>query len=186
VVIDMFLRIIKTIDEEVVSVEVQRSAEEHTHNIAIVRPCPFFGRGARVVVSSLTLGARSHSDCQKDRMRDDCINTMVEIWYQILVTYRTSIPQLARECLAVLRPYISASSFLLARLDCCTLLTSALAYDSVDRSVVDREREIYSFLLRVPAQRSIQARSVRLHHAGCRQGHAAPAEVGPSGSTQGS
>ncbi|ELR25264.1 Exportin 1like protein [Acanthamoeba castellanii str. Neff] len=78
VVIDMFLRIIKTIDEEVVSVEVQRSAEEHTHNIAI-----------------------------KDRMRDDCINTMVEIWYQILVTYRTSIPQLTRECLAVLRPYIT-------------------------------------------------------------------------------
>ncbi len=109
----MFLRIIKTIDEEVVSVEVQRSAEEHTHNIAIVRPCPFFGRGTRRVVSSLTLRVRSHYDCQKDRMRDDCINTMVEIWYQILVTYRTSIPQLARECLAVLRPYISTPAFLL-------------------------------------------------------------------------
>lgn len=108
----MFLRIIKTIDEEVVSVEVQRSAEEHTHNIAIVRPwSPCFGRHQESGI--VTHPVRSHSDCQKDRMRDDCINTMVEIWYQILVTYRTSIPQLARECLAVLRPYISTSAFLL-------------------------------------------------------------------------
>lgn len=54
----------------------------------------------------------TNSPSQKDRMRDDCVNTLVEIWYQILGTYRTNMTLLTRECLAVMRPYISTAILL--------------------------------------------------------------------------
>eukprot|EP01116_Phalansterium_solitarium_P022835 TRINITY_DN7699_c0_g1_i3.p1 TRINITY_DN7699_c0_g1~~TRINITY_DN7699_c0_g1_i3.p1 ORF type:complete len:352 (+),score=158.80 TRINITY_DN7699_c0_g1_i3:157-1212(+) len=76
--IDMFLRILKTIDEEVVSREVTRSQTDNARNSLI-----------------------------KDRMRDSCVKQLAATWYSILDTYAQSAPELCNDCLEVVKLYIS-------------------------------------------------------------------------------
>eukprot|EP01087_Luapelamoeba_hula_P018313 TRINITY_DN5887_c0_g1_i1.p1 TRINITY_DN5887_c0_g1~~TRINITY_DN5887_c0_g1_i1.p1 ORF type:complete len:983 (-),score=118.97 TRINITY_DN5887_c0_g1_i1:81-3029(-) len=75
--VDMFLRIIKAIDEDVVSREVTRSTSELDQNGRI-----------------------------KDAMRSDCIPALVDTLYKIMINAKTACPQLVSVCLSVFCPYI--------------------------------------------------------------------------------
>ncbi|EFA82882.1 armadillo-like helical domain-containing protein [Heterostelium album PN500] len=75
--IDIFLRVLKAIDEEVVSYDVHRSTAELAHNTFI-----------------------------KDTMRDSAIKDIVLSWYEILVHYHQSNPQLANMTLQNIKYYV--------------------------------------------------------------------------------
>jgi len=75
--VDMYLRILKAIDEEVVDRDVIRSPQEAERNTQI-----------------------------KDTMRDTCITKLVDSWYQILQTYESSMSALTCLCLDVIGAYI--------------------------------------------------------------------------------
>ncbi|KAL6076211.1 Karyopherin transporter [Balamuthia mandrillaris] len=77
-VLDVFLRLIRAIDQHVVSSDVVRSTAELAHNTAL-----------------------------KDRMRDDCVATLTEVWYNLLLAYQDSYPQLAKSCLKAMKNYIA-------------------------------------------------------------------------------
>ncbi|GAM18310.1 hypothetical protein SAMD00019534_014850, partial [Acytostelium subglobosum LB1] len=76
--IDIVLRILKSIDQEVVRVDVNRTQEELNHNTLI-----------------------------KDAMREGAINDIVKLWYEILVHYHQSNPQLSVMALQNIKLYIS-------------------------------------------------------------------------------
>eukprot|EP00743_Colponemidia_sp_Colp-15_P007842 GILK01008494.1.p1 GENE.GILK01008494.1~~GILK01008494.1.p1 ORF type:complete len:968 (-),score=114.45 GILK01008494.1:207-3110(-) len=75
--VDIFLNVLHTIDQEVVQFDVNRLPEEHTHNTLI-----------------------------KDTMRETVLPALVDTWYHILVTYCQSHPRLASQCLDVIQTYI--------------------------------------------------------------------------------
>ncbi|GAM23232.1 hypothetical protein SAMD00019534_064070 [Acytostelium subglobosum LB1] len=76
-VIDIFLRILKSIDIEVVSFNVHRSTAELAHNTMI-----------------------------KDTMRDGAIKDIVSSWYEILVHYHQTNPHLANMALQNIKHYV--------------------------------------------------------------------------------
>lgn len=69
-IVDMFLRILHSIDEEVVSFDVVRDREEQKHNQDIVRKHVAF-----------------HWPNQKDKMRESAVPRIVETLYNLLMTY---------------------------------------------------------------------------------------------------
>ncbi|XP_015780138.1 PREDICTED: exportin-T-like [Acropora digitifera] len=75
--VDMYLRILKAIDEEVVDRDVVRSPQLNERSTKI-----------------------------KDTMRDTCVVELVESWYNILQTYESSVSSLTCLCLDVIGAYI--------------------------------------------------------------------------------
>ncbi|XP_029201596.2 exportin-T-like [Acropora millepora] len=75
--VDMYLRILKAIDEEVVDRDVVRSPQLNERSTKI-----------------------------KDTMRDTCVVELVESWYKILQTYESSVSSLTCLCLDVIGAYI--------------------------------------------------------------------------------
>nr|XP_009779658.1 PREDICTED: exportin-T isoform X2 [Nicotiana sylvestris] len=78
VVIDMFCRVLNALDDEVISMDYPRSQEE-------------------VSVSGRI----------KDAMRQQCISQVVRAWYDILLMYRNSDPDLCCSVLDSMRRYVS-------------------------------------------------------------------------------
>ncbi|XP_070053957.1 exportin-T isoform X2 [Nicotiana tomentosiformis] len=78
VVIDMFCRVLNALDDEVISMDYPRSQEE-------------------VAVSGRI----------KDAMRQQCISQVVRAWYDILLMYRNSDPDLCCSVLDSMRRYVS-------------------------------------------------------------------------------
>ncbi|XP_023673567.1 exportin-T isoform X2 [Paramormyrops kingsleyae] len=76
--VDLYLRMLMAIDAEVVDRDIQHSSEETRRNTLI-----------------------------KDRMREQCIPSLVESWYQILHTYQQSHSELTCQCLEVVGAYVS-------------------------------------------------------------------------------
>jgi len=76
--IDMYLRILKAVDVDVVDRDIAHSAEEVQRNTLI-----------------------------KDAMRMQCVGRLVDSWYLILITYETAMPSLACACLDVIGAYVS-------------------------------------------------------------------------------
>jgi len=77
VMVDMFLRIMKTIDDEIISNELSRN----NTNVAI-------------------------SNRIKDSMRERCINSIVSAWFEILTTYQSTMKEICRDCLENIKRYI--------------------------------------------------------------------------------
>lgn len=77
-VIDMFCRVLNSLDDELISLDYPRTTEE----IAIA---------ARV----------------KDAMRQQCVSQIVRVWYDIVSMYRNSDPELCATVLDTMRRYIS-------------------------------------------------------------------------------
>jgi len=75
--IDIFLRIMRSIDEEVVSNEVPRNTTEVAHNVQI-----------------------------KDYMRIQAVKDLTQTWHRILSSYGSVSAEICRDCLDVLRRYI--------------------------------------------------------------------------------
>eukprot|EP01113_Clastostelium_recurvatum_P043579 TRINITY_DN7235_c0_g1_i4.p1 TRINITY_DN7235_c0_g1~~TRINITY_DN7235_c0_g1_i4.p1 ORF type:complete len:1068 (-),score=308.25 TRINITY_DN7235_c0_g1_i4:49-3252(-) len=76
-VLDVFMRILKALDEEVVAAEMHRSAADMAHNTLL-----------------------------KDRMREADIAKLVECWYQILASgFSDTQPVLANQCLHCIKRY---------------------------------------------------------------------------------
>ncbi|KAF6021809.1 XPOT [Bugula neritina] len=75
---DLYLRILKAIDVEVVDREVLHTVEEQTRNTNI-----------------------------KDYMREQCIVQLVDSWYDIMSTYEGTHPQLVCSCLEVVGLYVA-------------------------------------------------------------------------------
>ncbi|XP_048840730.1 exportin-T isoform X2 [Brienomyrus brachyistius] len=76
--VDLYLRMLMAIDAEVVDRDIQHSSEETRRNTLI-----------------------------KDRMREQCIPSLVESWYQILHSYQQSHSELTCQCLEVVGAYVS-------------------------------------------------------------------------------
>lgn len=76
--VDIYLRTLMAIDAEVVDRDILHSPEETRRNSLI-----------------------------KDSMREQCIPSLVESWYQILHTYQQSHPELTCQCLEVVGAYVS-------------------------------------------------------------------------------
>eukprot|EP01126_Amoeba_proteus_P054255 TRINITY_DN6667_c0_g2_i2.p1 TRINITY_DN6667_c0_g2~~TRINITY_DN6667_c0_g2_i2.p1 ORF type:complete len:166 (+),score=22.92 TRINITY_DN6667_c0_g2_i2:299-796(+) len=82
-IVDMFLRILNSIDQEVVSVEVVRTNEEVVHNQAI-----------------------------KDKMRLEAVPHLVDAWYQLLINFRLNPnSDIVRMILQNLSAYIRSPCF---------------------------------------------------------------------------
>eukprot|EP00747_Dinoflagellata_sp_TGD_P031985 gnl/TRDRNA2_/TRDRNA2_135663_c0_seq1.p1 gnl/TRDRNA2_/TRDRNA2_135663_c0~~gnl/TRDRNA2_/TRDRNA2_135663_c0_seq1.p1 ORF type:complete len:1053 (-),score=204.75 gnl/TRDRNA2_/TRDRNA2_135663_c0_seq1:92-3157(-) len=75
--VDMFLRVLAVFDQEVVTDEVPRSAED-----------------------------RQRSQSMKHAMRERDVMHLAECWYMILGTFRQSAPQLVTDCLKAITVYI--------------------------------------------------------------------------------
>ncbi|KAJ3091721.1 pre-tRNA nuclear export protein [Quaeritorhiza haematococci] len=76
--VDMFLRISKAIDDEIVCLYIARSAEEGVRNTAI-----------------------------KDAMRENAINKLTDAWFNILQTHWNTDVEIASACLHVIGLYVS-------------------------------------------------------------------------------
>lgn len=76
--VDIYLRTLMAIDAEVVDRDIMHSPEETRRNVLI-----------------------------KDTMREQCIPSLVESWFQILQTYQQSHPELTCQCLEVVGAYVS-------------------------------------------------------------------------------
>lgn len=76
--VDMYLRVLQAIDDEVADREINHGTPELQRNTLI-----------------------------KDTMRQECITTLVDAWYQILLNYETLKPALACACLKVVGAYVS-------------------------------------------------------------------------------
>lgn len=112
--VDMYLRILKAIDEEVVDRDVIRSAQEAERNTKI-----------------------------KDTMRDNCITELVDSWYQILKTYENSLPSLICLCLDVIGAYIEWIDIgLIANEKFISLLLRYMSVEVLRESACDCMHEI--------------------------------------------
>ena len=78
VVIDMFCRVLNTLDDELISMDYPRTSEE------------------------ITVAGRI-----KDAIRQQCVSTIVRSWYDILSMYKNSDQELCASVLDVMRRYIS-------------------------------------------------------------------------------
>ncbi|XP_067110327.1 exportin-T isoform X1 [Osmerus mordax] len=76
--VDVYLRTLMAIDAEVVDRDILHSSEETRRNTLI-----------------------------KDLMREQCIPSLVESWFQILQAYQQSHPELTCQCLEVVGAYVS-------------------------------------------------------------------------------
>lgn len=76
--VDIYLRTLMAIDAEVVDRDILHSAEDMRRNTLI-----------------------------KDNMREQCIPSLVESWFQILQTYQRSHPELTCQCLEVVGAFVS-------------------------------------------------------------------------------
>uniref|UniRef100_A0A4W6F3H4 Exportin-T n=1 Tax=Lates calcarifer TaxID=8187 RepID=A0A4W6F3H4_LATCA len=76
--VDVYLRTLMAIDAEVVDRDILHTPEETRRNTLI-----------------------------KDTMREQCIPSLVESWFQILQTYQQSHPELTCQCLEVVGAYVS-------------------------------------------------------------------------------
>ncbi|XP_037551554.1 exportin-T [Nematolebias whitei] len=76
--VDVYLRTLMAIDGEVVDRDILHTPEETRRNILI-----------------------------KDTMREQCIPSLVESWFQILTAYQRSHPELTCQCLEVVGAYVS-------------------------------------------------------------------------------
>ncbi|MEE6480433.1 hypothetical protein FKM82_012568 [Ascaphus truei] len=76
--VDLYLRILMAVDAEVVDRDIVHTPEEARRNTLL-----------------------------KDTMREQCIPSLVESWYQILQTYQHSNSELTCQCLEVIGAYVS-------------------------------------------------------------------------------
>eukprot|EP00850_Spirogloea_muscicola_P015251 SM000115S23930 [mRNA] locus=s115:316090:322671:+ [translate_table: standard] len=77
-VVDMFSRIMATLDEELISLDYARSAEDNAVATRV-----------------------------KDSMRQQCVPQIVESWYSLVLAYKDVNPQLAAAVLESMQPYIT-------------------------------------------------------------------------------
>ncbi|XP_050233618.1 exportin-T [Mercurialis annua] len=78
IVIDMFCRVLNALDDELISLDYPRTQEE------------------------LTVAGRV-----KDAMREQCISQIVRAWYDIIIMYKNSDPEVCSNMLDSMRRYIS-------------------------------------------------------------------------------
>ncbi|GBG87187.1 hypothetical protein CBR_g44922 [Chara braunii] len=77
VVADMFCRVLITLDEELISIDYPRSAEESAASMRV-----------------------------KDAIRGMCVQQMVDAWYALIVAYRATLPELVASVLEVVQRYV--------------------------------------------------------------------------------
>ncbi|XP_016889997.1 exportin-T isoform X2 [Cynoglossus semilaevis] len=112
--IDIYLRTLMAIDGEVVDRDIMHSPEETRRNTLI-----------------------------KDSMREQCIPSLVESWFQILQTYQQSHPELTCQCLEVVGAYVSWIDLnLIANDRFVNLLLSQMSVDSLREEACDCLYEI--------------------------------------------
>ncbi|XP_024390921.1 exportin-T isoform X2 [Physcomitrium patens] len=78
VVVDMFIRVLNALDEEVISFDFPRTEEEAAAATRI-----------------------------KDAMRQQCISQVVAAWYNLIVMYKGQSPQLAAQVLEMMQKYVA-------------------------------------------------------------------------------
>lgn len=78
VVVDMFIRVLNALDEEVISFDFPRTQEECAAATRI-----------------------------KDAMRQQCISQIVGAWYSLIVMYKGQAPQLAAQVLEMMQKYVA-------------------------------------------------------------------------------
>ncbi|KAG0621103.1 hypothetical protein M758_4G269300 [Ceratodon purpureus] len=78
VVVDMFIRVLNALDEEVISFDFPRTEEESAAATRI-----------------------------KDSMRQQCISQVVAAWYSLIVMYKGQSPQLASQVLEMMQKYVA-------------------------------------------------------------------------------
>jgi exportin-T len=76
--VELYLRVLMAIDEEVVDRQIVHTCAENARNTLI-----------------------------KDTMRDQCVPNLVESWYQIMESYKETFPELTNLCMEVVGAYIS-------------------------------------------------------------------------------
>ncbi|XP_032241987.2 exportin-T isoform X1 [Nematostella vectensis] len=114
--VDMYLRILKAIDDEVVDREVARTSQEMARNTMI-----------------------------KDFMREQCVPEMTKWWLSILETYGTTNSMLTCSCLDVVGAFVSWIDInLVANDKFISMLLNLLSVDVLRESVCDCFHEIIS------------------------------------------
>ncbi|XP_031566606.1 exportin-T-like isoform X2 [Actinia tenebrosa] len=109
VAVDLYLRILKAIDEEVVDKDVARTPQEADRNTAI-----------------------------KDFMREHCIPDIVNSWFEILKTYEGTDPALTCLCLEVVSSYVAWIDIsLIANEKFISVLLHLITVDVLRESVCD-------------------------------------------------
>ncbi|CAN9508332.1 unnamed protein product [Ophioblennius macclurei] len=107
--VDVYLRTLMAIDAEVVDRNILHSPEETRRNTLI-----------------------------KDTMREQCIPSLVESWYQILNTYQHTHPELTCQCLEVVGAYVSWIDLnLIANERFVTLLLSHMQVEDLREEACD-------------------------------------------------
>lgn len=105
--VDMYLRIMSSIDQEVVSLEVARPKDEFVRNSQI-----------------------------KDRMRDQSLPAIVDSWYSLIVLFAPTNPKIARHVFEVLNCYIGWIDINLVVNERFMQLFSSLIHNTPLREVV--------------------------------------------------
>ncbi|XP_041348237.1 LOW QUALITY PROTEIN: exportin-T-like [Gigantopelta aegis] len=114
--VDMYLRILLAIDEEVVDREIVHSPEESRRNTLI-----------------------------KDAMRDNCVSQLADSWHQIMTRYETSKPEITCLCLDVVGTFVSWIDIsLIANDKFVSLLLRFLSMTLLRESACDCIHEIVS------------------------------------------
>uniref|UniRef100_A0A3B3DXD2 Exportin-T n=1 Tax=Oryzias melastigma TaxID=30732 RepID=A0A3B3DXD2_ORYME len=106
--VDVYLRTLMAIDAEVVDRDILHSAEDTRRNTLI-----------------------------KDTMREQCIPSLVESWFQILQTYQRSHPELTCQCLEVVGAYVSWIDLNLIANDFVNLLLAQMSMEELREEACD-------------------------------------------------
>ncbi|XP_035825468.1 exportin-T isoform X2 [Aplysia californica] len=114
--VDMYLRVLMAIDGEVVDRDIAHTAEESQRNTLI-----------------------------KDAMREQSVNQLSDMWFQVMTTYESSQPDIVSMCLEIVGRYVSWMDIgFFANDRMVTLLLRFLTLQSLRESACDCVHEIIS------------------------------------------
>ena len=95
--VDLFLRICLTIDEEIVARYILRTDQEASLATQIVT--------LSALLVTFLKAKPPHTIMQKDKMREKDIERIVEVWYQVLATFYETHPDLVNLTLSCIGTY---------------------------------------------------------------------------------
>ncbi|KAJ6651387.1 hypothetical protein lerEdw1_020960 [Lerista edwardsae] len=96
--VDLYLRILMAVDAELVDRDVVHTSEATLCHQEVMPAMPNCYRGS---------GEARRNTLLKDTMREQCIPSLVESWYQILQTYQYTNSELTCQCLEVIGAFVS-------------------------------------------------------------------------------
>ncbi|KAM4712152.1 exportin-T isoform 1-T1 [Anableps anableps] len=99
--VDVYLRTLMAVDAEVVDRDIV-----HTPEVS-ARPAGSAAPGSGPDSDPSLLQETRRNTLIKDSMREQCIPSLVESWFQILTAYQQSQPELTCQCLEVVGAYVS-------------------------------------------------------------------------------